>query len=60
MPQTAPWHVGEEDVHHDNTECVRAARVPVSLRLVGDGGKPLCSICAHLDAAEATVATREV
>jgi hypothetical protein len=52
MPQTKPWHSSDEAVHHDNTECVRGAHIPVAARSEGDGGKPLCSICEHLDQAE--------
>ncbi|MGH3051813.1 MAG: hypothetical protein ACRDM8_02515 [Gaiellaceae bacterium] len=52
MPQTTAWHSSDEGVHHDNTECVRGARIPISERAPGDGGKPLCSICEHLDQAE--------
>ena len=52
MPKTTPWHSPGEAVHHDNTECVRGARIPVSERSEGDGDKPLCSICQHLDEAE--------
>jgi hypothetical protein len=52
MPQTKPWHSSGEAVHHDNTECVRGAHIPVAERTEGDGGKPLCSICEHLDQAE--------
>jgi hypothetical protein len=52
MPQTKPWHSSREVVHHDNTECVRGAQIPVAERTQGDGGKPLCSICEHLDQAE--------
>jgi hypothetical protein len=52
MPRTSPWHVGDQDVHHDNTECVVAAGVPASSRLDGEGGKPICPICARLNAAE--------
>jgi hypothetical protein len=58
MPQTPPWHAGEDDVHHDNTECVRAARVPASKRLDGEGGKPICSICARLNSAEESLPTQ--
>lgn len=52
MPQTTPWHSRGEAVHHDNTECVQGARIPVAERAEGDGGKPLCSICQRLDEAE--------
>jgi hypothetical protein len=52
MPQTKPWHSSGEAVHHDNTECVRGARIPVAERTEGDGGKPLCPICQRLDEAE--------
>jgi hypothetical protein len=59
MPRIPSWHADEEDVHHDNTECVRAARIREVDRLGGDGGKPLCPVCARLDDAEASLATRE-
>jgi hypothetical protein len=52
MPQTTPWHSRGEAVHHDNTECVQGARIPVADRVEGDGGKPLCSLCQRLDKAE--------
>jgi hypothetical protein len=52
MPQITPWHSHGEAVHHDNTECVRGARIPAAERALGDGGKPLCSICRRLDGAE--------
>jgi hypothetical protein len=52
MPETTPWHSPSESVHHNNTECVRGARIPVAERTAGDGGKPLCPICKRLDEAE--------
>ncbi|HEV8602541.1 MAG TPA: hypothetical protein VGQ68_04000 [Gaiellaceae bacterium] len=56
MPKVPPWHDVDHDDHHDNTECIAGESIAPDRRQPGDGGKPLCRICARLNHAEAEAA----
>ena len=50
MAKTGRWHSIKDQVHHDNTVCPDGKAVEPEFRRPGDGDRPLCPVCAKLNA----------
>jgi hypothetical protein len=50
MPQTYAWHSVRQPVYHNNTACHTGNNIERENLRAGTGGKPLCKMCALLNA----------
>lgn len=51
LPKHSPWHVIDEDVHHNNSLCTAGNSYEEDKLRSGTGNKPLCKECKMLNAA---------
>lgn len=52
MARHHQWHSarGGEQVHHDNEDCPEGRDIDYYWLRHNSGGRPLCAVCAHLNA----------
>jgi hypothetical protein len=55
MARTAPWHVAQDPIYHNNNDCDRGTDILVSAT-IGTGGKRLCPGCDALNRATSAAA----
>ncbi|MBM3508279.1 MAG: hypothetical protein FJX64_11395 [Alphaproteobacteria bacterium] len=56
MARTAPWHVTNDPVYHNNNACDAGTRLLTKATL-GTGGKRLCATCDVLNRADSAAVT---